>query len=161
MGCLWRSRRLSSYWKNLLFCLIHQASKTNITIMKALTHWGRVTHLCVSNLKIIGPDNGLSPGRRQAIIWTNAMILLIGSLGTNFSEISIEIHTFSFKKTHFKLFSGKWRPFCLGLNVSIVNRNIKHNKAKLSLKFVSYICAYIYHTNKSQTEYIHMSTILK
>ena len=43
----------------------------------ALTHWGRVTHICVSKLTIIGSDNGLSPGRRQAIIWTNAGILLI------------------------------------------------------------------------------------
>ena len=32
-----------------------------------LTHWGRVTHICVGNLTIIGSDNGLSPGRRQAI----------------------------------------------------------------------------------------------
>ena len=36
----------------------------------------------------------------QAIIWTDAGILLIGPLGTNFSEILIEIHTFSFKKKH-------------------------------------------------------------
>ena len=56
-----------------------------------LTHWGRVTHICVSKLTIIGSDNGLSPGRRQAIIWTNAGILLIGPLRTNFSEILIEI----------------------------------------------------------------------
>ena len=35
----------------------------------------------------IGSDNGLAPDRRQAIIWTNAGILLIGPLGTNFSEI--------------------------------------------------------------------------
>ena len=33
-----------------------------------LTHWGRVTHICVSELTIIGSDNGLSPGRHQAII---------------------------------------------------------------------------------------------
>ena len=82
-----------------------------------LTHWGRVMHICVSNLTIIGSDNGLSPGRRQAIIWTNAGILSIGPLGTNFNEISIGIQTFSFKKMHFKKSSAKWRPFCLGLNV--------------------------------------------
>ena len=56
-----------------------------------LTHWDRVTHICVSKLTIIAYDNGLSPGRRQAIIWTNAGILLIRPLGTNFSEILIEI----------------------------------------------------------------------
>ena len=87
-----------------------------------LTHWGRVTHICVSKLASIVSDNGLSPGRRQAIIWTNAEILLIGPLGTNFSEILIEIHTFSFKKMHFKMSSGKWRPFCLGLSVLIYTR---------------------------------------
>ena len=76
-----------------------------------------MTHVCVSELTIIGSDNGLSPGRRQAIIWTNAGILLSGPLGTNFNGTSIEIHTFSLKKIHLKLSSGKWRPFCLGLNV--------------------------------------------
>ena len=40
-------------------------------------------HKCVGNLTIIGPDNGLSAGRRQAIIWTNAGILFIGPLDTN------------------------------------------------------------------------------
>ena len=81
-----------------------------------LTHWGWVTHICVGNLTIIGSDNGLSPGRRQAIIWTKAGILLIGPLGTNFSENSIEILTFSFTKMRLKVSSAKWRPFCLGLN---------------------------------------------
>ena len=62
-------------------------------------------------------NNGLSPGWRQAIVWTNARILLIRPLGTNFSEILIEIHTFTFKKIHLKMPSGKWQPFCLDLNV--------------------------------------------
>ena len=84
-----------------------------------LTHWGRVTHISVDNLAFIGSDNGLSPGRRQAIIWTNAGILLIGPWGTNFSELLIGIHTFSFKKIPLKMLSVKWRPFCLGLNVLI------------------------------------------
>ena len=81
-----------------------------------LTHWGRVTHICVGKLTNIGSDNGLSPGRRQAVIWTNAGISLIGPLGTNFSEILIGIQTFSFKKMHLKMASAKWRPFYLGLN---------------------------------------------
>ena len=54
--------------------------------------------ICNSKLTIIGSDNGLSPGRRQAISWTNAGILLIRTLGTNFSEISTEIQKFSLKK---------------------------------------------------------------
>ena len=76
-----------------------------------LTHCGRVTHRCVCRLIIIGSNNGLSPGRRQAIIWTNAGKLLIGPLGTKFSEISIGIYTFSFSKMHLKMLSGKCRPF--------------------------------------------------
>ena len=84
---------------------------------EGLTHWGRVTHICISKLSIIGSDNGLSPDRRQTIIWTNAEILKIRTLGTNFNEILIKIHIFSFTNIHLKMSSGKWRPFCLGLNV--------------------------------------------
>ena len=85
----------------------------------ALTHWGRVTHICVGKLTIIGSDNGLSPERRRAIIWTNAGILLIGPLGTNFSEMLIEIQTFSLKKIRLKMSSAKCCSFRLGLNVLI------------------------------------------
>ena len=66
------------------------------------THSGRVTHICVAELNMIGPDNGFSPGQRQAIIWTNDGILLIRPLRINFSEILIEIHTFSFKTMYLK-----------------------------------------------------------
>ena len=70
--------------------------------LSLLTHWGRVTHIYVGKLTITASDNGLSPGRRQAVIWTNAEILLIGLLGTKFSEILIEIDTFSLKKIGWK-----------------------------------------------------------
>ena len=85
--------------------------------ISSLSHWGRVMHICVGNLTIIGPDNGLSPGWRQAIIWTNSVILLIGPWGTNFSEILIGVQAFLFKKMHLKMLSAKWCPFCLGPNV--------------------------------------------
>ena len=88
-----------------------------ITVVDAITHWGRETHICVGKLTIIGSDNGLSPRRRQAIIWTNSWILLIGPLGTNLSEILIKIQTFSFKKIRLKMSSAKCCPFRLGLNV--------------------------------------------
>ena len=85
-----------------------------------------ITHNKISHDRYILPfpisivcsrnDNQV-PGRQQAIIWISAGLLLIGPLGTNFSQILIAIHTFSFKKMHFKMSSGKWCPFCLGLNV--------------------------------------------
>ena len=80
-----------------------------------------MTHICVGKLTIIDSDNGLSPGRRQAIIWTNAGILLIGPLGTNFSELSIEIQTFSLKEKSFEsvvceMAAILCRPQCVNCN---------------------------------------------
>ena len=85
-----------------------------------LNHWGRVRHICVGNLTIIGSDNGLSPGRRQAIIWTNAGILLIRTLGTNFNEILCEIHPFSFSKIHLKM--SVWKMASIWSRPQWVNR---------------------------------------
>ena len=79
--------------------------------LRILTHWGRVTHICVSKLTIIDSVNGLSPDRRQAIIWTDSEMLLIGPLGTNFNEILSKIPAFSFKKMHLKMSPAKWRTF--------------------------------------------------
>ena len=63
----------------------------DVRLNNRLTHWDRVTHICVSELD-------------QAIIWTNPGILSFEPLGTNFNEISI----------------AKWQPFCLSLNVLTV-----------------------------------------
>ena len=104
--------------------LRHNATRGRL----ALTNWGWVTHICVGNLTIIGSENGLSPERHQAIIWTNAGILLIVPLGTNFSEISIGIQTFSFKKMHFKMSlvcemaSILFRPQCV--EVDLLSRTL-------------------------------------
>ena len=99
--------------------LTHNMDEGHIII--CITYWGRVTHICVDNLTSIGSDNGLLPGRHQAIIRTNDGLLLIGPVWTNLSEILIEIHTFSFKKMHLKMSPAKWRPFCLGLNVIMLH----------------------------------------
>ena len=71
-----------------------------------LTHCGTVTHIYVSKLTISGSDNGLSPSRRQAIIWTNDGIELIVPLRTNYSEIVIDIHSYSLKKMALKMSSA-------------------------------------------------------
>ena len=114
-----------------------------------LTHWDRATHICVGNLTIIGSDNGLSSGRRQAIIWTNDGILLIRPLGKSFSEISIEILTFSFKKVRLKLSSAKWWPFCLGLNVLI--SMLWHRQAICESKGDKFLC-YMLDSNPGSLE---------
>ena len=88
-----------------------------VYILVITVYSATVMHIYVSKLTTIGSDNGLSPCRRQASIWTNAGIMLIGPIGTNFSEIQIKINTFSFKKMHLKMLFAKWQPFCPGLNV--------------------------------------------
>ena len=102
------------------FEIVNQAGSKAYNSFLILTQWGGVTHLYVGYITIIGSDNGLWPGRRQVIIWTKAGILLIVPLGTNFSEILIEIQTFLFKKMFLKVSSAKWLPFCLGLNVLMI-----------------------------------------
>ena len=82
-----------------------------------------------------GSDNVLSPIRRQAIIWTNAGILLIGPLGTKSSEMLFEIHTFSFKKVHLKVLFSKWRSFCPGVD----------ELTRIELGTYLYGCFYQYH----------------
>ena len=98
-------------------CNLHVIAVSEICPQFISTHWGPVMYICVSKLIIIGSDNGLLPGRHQAIIWTNAGILFIGPMGTNFNEIVIESYIFSSKKMHLKMPSGKWQPSCLSLNV--------------------------------------------
>ena len=82
-----------------------------------LTHWGPVTHICISKLTSIGSDNVLAPGRCQAIIWTNAGILFIWTLRNklqwNFNQSSYIFIQEKIWKCHLE----KWWPPCLGLNV--------------------------------------------
>ena len=103
-----------SIWHKLSICVRYIEKLMHNILFRCvsfLTHWGRVTHICVSELTIIVSDNGLSPGRRQAIIQTKAGLLLIGPLGTHFSEISIGIQTFSFKKMNLNMSSGNGGHF--------------------------------------------------
>ena len=102
-------------------------------VIIVLIHWGRVMHICVSDLTSIGSDSGLSPGRRQAIIRTNAGILLIRPWGTNFSEFLVEILIFSFNKMRLKVSSAKRQPFCLGLNEFKISRRAKGSFHKIEM----------------------------
>ena len=77
-------------------------------------------------------DNGLSPGLHQVIIWTNAGILFMGPLGSNFSGILTQTHVFSFQNMHMKMLSVKWQLFCLSLNVLYIHvLFISHNVGAL------------------------------
>ena len=89
----------------------------------------------VVNLTIIGSDNGLSPARRQAILLTNAGVLLMGPLGTNLSETLIDIYAFHSRKRlwkcrlenggHFVAVSMCWYVFySMTIGVVLVNFTI-------------------------------------
>ena len=98
-----------------LFSLFGQTVRLSLTFIASLKASPLVPHICVSELgQHFDSDNGLSPIRHHAIIWTSAGNLLIETLGTIFSEIVIEINTFSFKKMHLKMSFVKWRPYCPG-----------------------------------------------
>ena len=94
--------------------LFHNLLNLDRVVNVTLINWDRVTHICTSKLTTISSDNS-SP-----VTWTvtsHAGILLIGRLGTNFSEILIVIKTFQFKKIHLNMSSAKWHPSCFGGNV--------------------------------------------
>ena len=109
----WSAPHNISYYPNefSMSCGLKQHKVLFVSTLWRLTNWDHVTHIMVGNLTIIGSD------KRHGIIWTNAGIMLIRPLGTNFSEILIKMHTFSFNKKHLNM-SDKQRPVCLGLNVS-------------------------------------------
>ena len=90
-----------------------------------LTHWGRAKHICASKLTRIGWDNGLSPGRSQAIIWINVGLLPIETLGTNFSEIFSEMHFIqenTFENAVCEMAAVLSRPQCVSRIVVATNR---------------------------------------
>ena len=104
-----------------------------------LTHWSRVTQKCVSKLTNTDSNNGLSPGWCEALIWTTAAILLIGS---KFSEILIEIHTFSFKKMNLQMSS---RNGCDFVNVlEWVLFQLSNEETVSSIKSAQHHFAYIW-----------------
>ena len=142
---LWESEnRYHWLWIWCAVVLPGKYIRGSIKYLDACLHWCRVVHYSilllmswyqsgilklieaewriyasVNFITIINSDNGLSPCGCHAMIWTNAVILLIGPLGTNFNGILFEIHIISFMKIHLKMSSGKCRPFCLGLSVLI------------------------------------------
>ena len=78
-----------------------------------LTHWGRVTYICVGNLTIIGSDNGLSPGRRQAIICTNPGIYVNWTLRQNNRNANILIQENALENVVSEMASILSRPQCV------------------------------------------------
>ena len=131
----------------MYFCLNANCSVMLEEHNSTLTHWGRVTYICVGSLIIIGSDNGLSLGWHQAIIWTNTELLSIRPLGTNQWNVYWN-SKFPFKKVHLKMSSGKCRPFCLGLNVLKQETHINIISIILCNADIIMKCTWIFISNK-------------
>ena len=67
-----------------------------------LTHWGRVTHFMHQQTRLSLLQTVACHMFSAKPLSEPVLELLIGPLGTNLSEISNEIHTFSFKKCIWK-----------------------------------------------------------
>ena len=104
-----------------------------------LTHLPLVPHIHASvNRVTIVSDYGLSPIRRQAITWTNAGSLYIGTIGTNFRQILIEIKNFSVKKMHLKMSSAKMAPILSRGRFCLIQKILT-----IITSLVSYLCGMI------------------
>ena len=94
--------KISIDWTSLSTTFEKRVFLASDTFVNAWNHLPQCRISASVNSVCIGSNNGLSPDRRQAIIWTNAGILLIRPIGKDISEIRI------------KMSSGKWRIFCPG-----------------------------------------------
>ena len=114
-------------------CWMSQPMTEYVTLQRfsdCLTHWGRVTHICVGNLTSIGPDNGLPPSRRQAIIWTKCWDIvnwtLTNKLQWNFNPYSnIFIQENAFENVVCEMASILSRPQCVKTLIYVFSY-IKH-----------------------------------
>ena len=100
-----RHQYISKHHREFNSCIFQftQTMLHNVhTALQPLTHWGRATHICVGKVTIIGSDNGLSPDRRQAIIWTNAGLFSIGSCEHISVKIQSKYHNFHWRKCTWK-----------------------------------------------------------
>ena len=84
---------INSFWT---FMNTEHLNKSPPSAIYASVHW---VGIC--------SGNGLSPVRRQAITWTDAELLPFAPIGTNFSEIWIEILTSWYQKIGLKMSSVK------------------------------------------------------
>ena len=75
-----------------------------------------MTHICVTKSSLVHIRACRLAGAKP-FIWTNVGLLPIRRLGTKFNEILIKLHTFLFKKIHFKMSpemaSNLSRPQCV------------------------------------------------
>ena len=85
------------------------------------------------------------------------MLLSIGPLGTNFSEILIKIHNHSFTNMHLKISSAKLRPFCPG------GDQLKCNMLEVNVNYVTdktvYLILHVLINKTLQQRFLEIATL--
>ena len=114
--------------------------KTVVTILLThrsyLTHWGRVTHICVGNLTIIGSDNGLPPGRRQAITWTKCWNI-VNWIPRNKYQWHFNRNSYNFiQENAFENVVCEMASICLGLNLLKHVNTVLHQAVDIIIEFI-------------------------
>ena len=100
MGLTLAMTLIFEFWRSYVIFTIWWP-RSGVRIYQIVT--GVTSDVGVPSTHLVCSDNVFLPRLCQTIIWSNAGILLIGPLGTNFSEISVEFHTFSFMKMWLKI----------------------------------------------------------
>ena len=151
------------FYQMYLFILLNYIKQNSFH----LTHWGWVTHICIGILTSNGSDNGLLPGPRQAIIWTNAGIVLIEPLETNSVKFYSEFKHFHSRKCIWKchLENGVHfsRPQCVNTTKAWIKwltfRNL-HIQVDFVLTILSFIIVWWYGSYQYHVE-LNRNYILK
>ena len=87
-----------------------------------LTQWGRVMYICVSKLGHLWFRQWLVAWLAPSHYLNQCWNIVNWTLGNKLHWKFFKLYTFSFKKMHLKMPSGKWLPFCLSLNELILPR---------------------------------------
>ena len=124
-----------------------------------LTHWSWMTHICVSKLTIIGSDNGLPPGRRQAIIWNQWWNIvnwtLMNKLQWNFKRNSyIFIQEKTFENVVCEMAAILSRHHCV--KIYIVGQLVRPERILegFAVLWEQLVCSVCFSWNKDKIKYI-------
>ena len=106
---------LNRYWaiSKSVRTLLNQAMNICSTRGDELTNSGRVMHICVGNLTIIGSNNNATPSHYLNQCWNIFYLTLRNKLQWNNYRNSYIL----IEENPFEMLCAKWWPFCLGLNM--------------------------------------------
>ena len=98
---------------HVVLCMALSGGHYETNVM-TLIHLSLVPHICVSELVGIGPDNGFSLDRRQAITRINGQLLSVRYIGTNFRDFFYQSAKLFIQGNASEISFAKWQTFFQG-----------------------------------------------